>query len=222
MTDQNMCVDKPLTYRGKGKGHRAPGNMNKRKTDQYANGSFMETYVQVSAQKGSVKKSRGDRHKSSQSSSIYNDHEQNSNPKSDVIRGESSELLTNSVKDEPKNKSQKDYIHLRSRRGQATNSHSLAERVRREKISERMKVLQDLVPGCNKVTGKALVLENIINYVQSLQSQVEILSVKLTSVLSRCHFDLQINGHPSKEHWSNVRETEDFHGSLMHYKQHKQ
>ncbi|KAJ1394873.1 Myc-type, basic helix-loop-helix [Sesbania bispinosa] len=38
----------------------------------------------------------------------------------------------------------------------------------REKISERMKLLQDLVPGCNKVTGKALMLDEIINYVQSL------------------------------------------------------
>ncbi|KAJ6882120.1 hypothetical protein NC651_028666 [Populus alba x Populus x berolinensis] len=44
-----------------------------------------------------------------------------------------------------------DYIHVRSRRGQATDSHSLAERARRERISERMKILQDLVPGCNKV-----------------------------------------------------------------------
>ncbi|XP_020587805.1 transcription factor bHLH137-like [Phalaenopsis equestris] len=43
------------------------------------------------------------------------------------------------------------YIHVRARRGQATDSHSLAERVRREKISERMKVLQGLVPGCEKV-----------------------------------------------------------------------
>ncbi|KAJ7540447.1 hypothetical protein O6H91_10G015300 [Diphasiastrum complanatum] len=67
-----------------------------------------------------------------------------------------------------------DYIHVRARRGQATDSHSLAERVRREKISERMKFLQDLVPGCSKVTGKALMLDEIINYVQSLQSQVEL------------------------------------------------
>ncbi|MCI14208.1 transcription factor bHLH49-like, partial [Trifolium medium] len=64
------------------------------------------------------------------------------------------------------------YVHVRARRGQATNSHSLAERVRREKISERMKFLQDLVPGCNKVTGKAVMLDEIINYVQSLQQQV--------------------------------------------------
>ncbi|CAI9771245.1 unnamed protein product [Fraxinus pennsylvanica] len=75
----------------------------------------------------------------------------------------------------------KDYIHVRARRGQATDSHSLAERVRREKISKRMKLLQDIVPGCNKVTGKALMLDEIINYVQLLQRQVEFLSMKLTS-----------------------------------------
>ncbi|KAM7480197.1 hypothetical protein LguiA_028410 [Lonicera macranthoides] len=74
------------------------------------------------------------------------------------------------------------YIHVRARRGQATDSHSLAERVRREKISERMKLLQSLVPGCDKVTGKALMLDEIINYVQSLQNQVEFLSAKLGSV----------------------------------------
>lgn len=54
--------------------------------------------------------------------------------------------------------------------------------VRREKISERMKYLQDLVPGCSKVTGKAVMLDEIINYVQSLQRQVESLSMKLASV----------------------------------------
>ncbi|KZV15104.1 DNA binding protein [Dorcoceras hygrometricum] len=74
------------------------------------------------------------------------------------------------------------YIHVRARRGQATDSHSLAERVRRERISERMKLLQTLVPGCEKVTGKALMLDEIINYVQSLQNQVEFLSMKLASL----------------------------------------
>ncbi len=47
--------------------------------------------------------------------------------------------------------------------------------MRREKISERMKMLQSLVPGCDKVTGKALMLDEIISYVQSLQNQVEVL-----------------------------------------------
>ncbi|KAG8383122.1 hypothetical protein BUALT_Bualt05G0151900 [Buddleja alternifolia] len=71
----------------------------------------------------------------------------------------------------PAEQLKQDYIHVRARRGQATDSHSLAERARREKISERMKILQDLVPGCNKVIGKALVLDEIINYIQSLQRQ---------------------------------------------------
>ncbi|KAI4376056.1 hypothetical protein MLD38_013852 [Melastoma candidum] len=83
-----------------------------------------------------------------------------------------------------------DYIHVRARRGQATDSHSLAERVRREKISERMKFLQDLVPGCNKITGKAGMLDEIINYVQSLQRQVEFLSMKLAAVNPRLDIDI--------------------------------
>ncbi|XWS34246.1 hypothetical protein CRYUN_Cryun21dG0023900 [Craigia yunnanensis] len=84
-----------------------------------------------------------------------------------------------------------EYIHVRSRRGQATNSHSLAERVRREKIGERMKFLQDLVPGCGKVTGKAVMLDETINYVQSLQRQVEFLSMKLATVNPRLGFNIE-------------------------------
>ncbi|KAI7757160.1 hypothetical protein M8C21_004764, partial [Ambrosia artemisiifolia] len=92
----------------------------------------------------------------------------------------------------PSSDAQKEeYIHVRARRGQATNSHSLAERVRREKISERMKFLQDLVPGCSKVTGKAVMLDEIINYVQSLQRQVEFLSMKLATVNPRMDFNLE-------------------------------
>lgn len=84
-----------------------------------------------------------------------------------------------------------DYIHVRARRGQATDSHSLAERVRREKISERMKLLQDLVPGCNKVTGKAVMLDEIINYVQALQCQVEFLSMKLAAVNPQMDYNVE-------------------------------
>ncbi|XP_073148029.1 transcription factor HBI1-like [Henckelia pumila] len=84
-----------------------------------------------------------------------------------------------------------DYIHVRARRGQATDSHSLAERARREKISKKMKCLQELVPGCNKVTGKAGMLDEIINYVQSLQKQVEFLSMKLAA--SNPRFDSGID-----------------------------
>ncbi|KAK2452667.1 transcription factor bHLH49 [Trifolium repens] len=87
--------------------------------------------------------------------------------------------------------SKDNFIHVRARRGQATNSHSLAERVRREKISERMRLLQELVPGCNKITGKAVMLDEIINYVQSLQQQVEFLSMKLATVNPELNFDVE-------------------------------
>ncbi|XP_078447370.1 transcription factor bHLH49-like [Wolffia australiana] len=94
--------------------------------------------------------------------------------------------------EEPKQDPPKqDFIHVRARRGQATDSHSLAERVRREKISQRMKFLQDLVPGCNKVTGKAVMLDEIINYVQSLQRQVEFLSMKLATVNPLLDFNIE-------------------------------
>ncbi|XP_021290198.1 transcription factor bHLH78-like [Herrania umbratica] len=112
--------------------------------------------------------------------------EQNGNGKA-ANDGNQNQSKENSKPPEPP----KDYIHVRARRGQATDSHSLAERVRREKISERMKFLQDLVPGCNKVTGKAVMLDEIINYVQSLQRQVEFLSMKLATVNPRMDINME-------------------------------
>ncbi|XP_040999356.1 transcription factor BEE 3-like [Juglans microcarpa x Juglans regia] len=78
----------------------------------------------------------------------------------------------------------KEVVHVRARRGQATDSHSLAERVRRGKINDRLRCLQDIVPGCYKSMGMAVMLDEIINYVQSLQNQVEFLSMKLTAASS--------------------------------------
>ncbi|KAL1542984.1 Transcription factor BEE 3 [Salvia divinorum] len=72
-------------------------------------------------------------------------------------------------------------VHVRAKRGQATDSHSLAERVRRQKINERLRCLQDIVPGCYKNMAMSVMLDEIINYVQSLQNQVEFLSMKLTA-----------------------------------------
>ncbi|CAM8920705.1 unnamed protein product [Rhodiola kirilowii] len=37
-----------------------------------------------------------------------------------------------------------------------------------------MKLLHELVPGCDKITDKEVILDEIINYVQSLQRQVEV------------------------------------------------
>ncbi|KAI4313912.1 hypothetical protein L6164_026854 [Bauhinia variegata] len=75
----------------------------------------------------------------------------------------------------------KEVIRVRAKRGQATGSHSLAERVRREKINEKLKCLQDLVPGCYKAMGMAVMFDVIINYVQSLQHQIQFLSLKLSA-----------------------------------------
>ncbi|WZZ63902.1 hypothetical protein YC2023_075272 [Brassica napus] len=54
--------------------------------------------------------------------------------------------------------------------------------VRREKISEMLTLLQDLVPGSSRITGKAVSLDEIINYVQSLERQVELLYMKLATI----------------------------------------
>ncbi|XP_023754521.1 transcription factor BEE 2 [Lactuca sativa] len=78
-----------------------------------------------------------------------------------------------------KSKPKTDYIHVRARRGEATDNHSLAERARREKIKKRMQFLQDMVPGCNKLTNKAAILDEIISYVQCLQMEVELLTMQL-------------------------------------------
>ncbi|PRQ28618.1 putative transcription factor bHLH family [Rosa chinensis] len=64
---------------------------------------------------------------------------------------------------------------------------------------QRMKILQDLVPGCNKVIGKALVVDEIINYIQSLQRQVEFLSLNLEAVNSRVNMNPAIEVFPSKD-----------------------
>uniref|UniRef100_A0ACD6AEV6 Uncharacterized protein n=1 Tax=Avena sativa TaxID=4498 RepID=A0ACD6AEV6_AVESA len=116
------------------------------------------------------------------------DDDEKSEPKRPTVASRKSNgKQTEDNADEPK----QDYIHIRARSGQATNSHSLAERVRREKISERMKFLQDLVPGCSKVIGKAVMLDEIINYVQSLQRQVEFLSMKLSAVNPALDFNIE-------------------------------
>ncbi|KAJ7523174.1 hypothetical protein O6H91_18G040400 [Diphasiastrum complanatum] len=70
---------------------------------------------------------------------------------------------------------------VRARRGQATDPHSIAERLRRERIAERMRSLQELVPNSNK-TDKASMLDEIIEYVKFLQLQVKVLSISRLGV----------------------------------------
>ncbi|CAA6658977.1 unnamed protein product [Spirodela intermedia] len=61
---------------------------------------------------------------------------------------------------------------VRARRGQATDPHSIAERLRRERIAERIRALQELVPNTNK-TDRAAMLDEIMDYVKFLRLQVK-------------------------------------------------
>ncbi|PSS21150.1 Transcription factor bHLH60 like [Actinidia chinensis var. chinensis] len=112
-----------------------------------------------------------------------NDNRKSTKRKEREKKGTGSTKQSKSVSNESSRDGEKlPYVHVRARRGQATDSHSLAERARREKINARMKLLQELVPGCNKISGTAMVLDEIINHVQSLQHQVELLSMRLAAV----------------------------------------
>ncbi|XP_057506940.1 transcription factor bHLH48-like [Actinidia eriantha] len=124
-------------------------------------------------------------------SSDPNNNQKSTKRKEREKKGKGSAKKSKNVTNETSEDGEKlPYVHVRARRGQATDSHSLAERARREKINARMKLLQDLVPGCDKISGTALVLDEIINHVQYLQRQVELLSMRLAAVNPRIDFNL--------------------------------
>lgn len=63
----------------------------------------------------------------------------------------------------------------RAGRGAATDPQSLYARKRREKINERLRILQNLVPNGTKVDISTM-LEDAVHYVQFLQLQIKLLS----------------------------------------------
>ncbi|XP_073054937.1 transcription factor bHLH130-like isoform X1 [Primulina eburnea] len=65
---------------------------------------------------------------------------------------------------------------IRAKRGCATHPRSIAERVRRTKISERMRKLQELVPNMDKQTNTADMLDLAVDYIKDLQTEVKMLS----------------------------------------------
>lgn len=67
---------------------------------------------------------------------------------------------------------------IRAKRGCATHPRSIAERVRRTRISERMRKLQDLVPNMDKQTNTADMLDLAVEYIKDLQQEVETLTDK--------------------------------------------
>ncbi|XP_049934484.1 transcription factor bHLH130-like isoform X2 [Nymphaea colorata] len=65
---------------------------------------------------------------------------------------------------------------VRAKRGCATHPRSIAERVRRTRISQRMRKLQELVPNMEKQTNTADMLELAVDYIKELRQKIQALS----------------------------------------------
>ncbi|MCH90625.1 transcription factor PIF1-like, partial [Trifolium medium] len=63
-----------------------------------------------------------------------------------------------------------------TKRSRAAEVHNLSERRRRDRINEKMKALQELIPRSNK-SDKASMLDEAIEYLKSLQLQVQMMSM---------------------------------------------
>ncbi|KAG4191088.1 hypothetical protein ERO13_A07G069700v2 [Gossypium hirsutum] len=64
-----------------------------------------------------------------------------------------------------------------TRRSRAAAIHNLSERKRRDRINQKMKALQKLVPNASK-TDKASMLDEVIEYLKQLQAQVQVMSMR--------------------------------------------
>ncbi|XP_022775750.1 transcription factor PIF7-like [Durio zibethinus] len=64
-----------------------------------------------------------------------------------------------------------------TRRSRAAAIHNLSERRRRDRINQKMKTLQKLVPNASK-TDKASMLDEVIEYLKQLQAQVQMMSMR--------------------------------------------
>lgn len=62
-----------------------------------------------------------------------------------------------------------------TKRSRAAAIHNQSERKRRDKINQRMKTLQKLVPNSSK-TDKASMLDEVIEYLKQLQGQVQMMN----------------------------------------------
>lgn len=86
----------------------------------------------------------------------------------------------------------------RAKRGCATHPRSIAERVRRTRISENMKRLQDLVPNINNQANTAEMLEEAVEYMKFLKRKVQELQRRLDA-----------SGLSDEMEWRTFRQPED-------------
>lgn len=88
--------------------------------------------------------------------------------------GDESECQSEATKLESAPASKPSQRSVPSPRGRASEVHNLSERRRRDRINEKMRALQELIPHCNK-TDKASMLEEAIEYLKSLQLQLQMM-----------------------------------------------
>ncbi|XP_012847031.1 PREDICTED: transcription factor PIL1-like [Erythranthe guttata] len=62
------------------------------------------------------------------------------------------------------------------KRSRSTEVHNLNERMRRQKLQEKMKALRELIPNCDK-RDKGHVLDEAMKYIKTLQNQVQMMSM---------------------------------------------
>ncbi|KAI9110926.1 hypothetical protein K1719_018046 [Acacia pycnantha] len=86
--------------------------------------------------------------------------------------------------DEEEDKKERNIKSSSSIKGRrAADVHNQSERKRRDKINQRMKTLQKLVPNSSK-TDKASMLDEVIDYVKQLQAQVQMMNrMSLSSMM---------------------------------------
>ncbi|XP_073278979.1 transcription factor UNE10-like [Primulina huaijiensis] len=66
-----------------------------------------------------------------------------------------------------------------TKRSRAAAIHNQSERKRRDRINQRMKTLQKLVPNSSK-TDKASMLDEVIEYVKQMQAQVQVMRMNMS------------------------------------------
>ncbi|KAI3440587.1 BHLH domain-containing protein [Psidium guajava] len=86
-----------------------------------------------------------------------------------------------------------------TKRSRASATHNLSEQRRRDRINQKLKALQRLVPNASK-TDKASMLDEVIDYLKQLQAQVQMMSLCnnrpqmiLPSVAMHHHQQLQMS-----------------------------
>ncbi|KAK6933757.1 Myc-type, basic helix-loop-helix (bHLH) domain [Dillenia turbinata] len=72
---------------------------------------------------------------------------------------------------------------IRAKRGCATHPRSIAERIRRTRISERMRKLQELFPNMDKQTNTADMLDLAVEYIKDLQKKVKVWTTIWTQII---------------------------------------